>query len=155
MDFIDIMKEAALGAVGAAKPTQICFGTVTGVSPLEITVDNALTLPADCLILTRMVTEHTIDMTVDHMTENSLDMDMTHRHSYSGETDTGGEPPHTHSYLGETDNALGVNLNHTHAYKGRKTFLVHAGLVMGEKVLLLRVQGGQKYVVWDRIGVST
>lgn len=29
---------------------------------------------------------------------------------------------------------------------------VHNGLKVGEQVILLRQQGGQRYIVWDRIG---
>ncbi|WP_216629073.1 DUF2577 domain-containing protein [Cytobacillus massiliigabonensis] len=39
---------------------------------------------------------------------------------------------------------------HAHPYTGRKKFIIHNGLVMGDKVKLLRVQGGQKYVVFDK-----
>ncbi|WMM26997.1 DUF2577 domain-containing protein [Tissierella sp. MB52-C2] len=41
--------------------------------------------------------------------------------------------------------------SHIHKYKGKKKYKVLKGLKVGEKVLLLRVQGGQKYIVWDRL----
>ena len=41
--------------------------------------------------------------------------------------------------------------SHMHKYKGQKKYKVLEGLKVGEKVLLLRVQGGQKYIVWDRL----
>lgn len=34
---------------------------------------------------------------------------------------------------------------------GSETVSVHNGLRVGEQVVLLRQQGGQKYIVWDRI----
>ncbi|OOM82336.1 hypothetical protein CLPUN_03050 [Clostridium puniceum] len=40
---------------------------------------------------------------------------------------------------------------HTHGYKGRKIFRVNNALIQGEKVMLIRVQGGQKYVVYDKV----
>lgn len=39
---------------------------------------------------------------------------------------------------------------HTHEYKGRKKFIVHNALKMGDKVMLVKMQGGQKYIVWDK-----
>lgn len=30
---------------------------------------------------------------------------------------------------------------------------IHNGLVVGEKVILLRQQEGQKFIVWDRVGI--
>lgn len=40
---------------------------------------------------------------------------------------------------------------HSHEYKGKKSFKVHLGLKEGEAVILLRIQGGQKYIVLDRV----
>jgi hypothetical protein len=40
---------------------------------------------------------------------------------------------------------------HTHAYAGKKAFTVHNSLKAGENVMLIRQQGGQKYVVLDRL----
>lgn len=40
---------------------------------------------------------------------------------------------------------------HIHEYKGTKKHIHKKGLKAGEKVLLLRVQGGQKYIVLDRL----
>lgn len=42
--------------------------------------------------------------------------------------------------------------SHNHAIIGRKSITVHNGLVVGDEVILIRQQGGQKYVVVDRIG---
>lgn len=47
----------------------------------------------------------------------------------------------------ETDEAEG----HRHAYKGKKEFTVLMGLAPGEKVALLRAQGGQQYYILDRV----
>lgn len=41
---------------------------------------------------------------------------------------------------------------HTHKITGQKKITVHNGLVDGEKVILIRQQEGQKFIVWDRIG---
>ena len=41
--------------------------------------------------------------------------------------------------------------SHIHKYKGKKKFFVHLALKVGEKVLVLRVQNGQKFVIIDRL----
>ncbi len=41
--------------------------------------------------------------------------------------------------------------SHLHAVKGKKTITIHQGLKVGESVLLLVKQGGQKYIVLDRV----
>ncbi len=121
--FLNVIKKAALEATEASNPATIEFGTVTSVSPLKIQIDQKLTLTSAQLILTRNVTDYYVDMTVDHLTEK--------RAGGSGE------------------NAFS---SHDHEYKGRKTFLVHKSLQVGEEVVLVRMQGGQKFVVFDRLG---
>lgn len=39
---------------------------------------------------------------------------------------------------------------HTHEYKGKKKFTVHNALKLGDKVMLIKMQGGQKYIVLDK-----
>lgn len=41
--------------------------------------------------------------------------------------------------------------SHAHKYAGNKKFVVHLGLKAGEKVILLRCDGGQKFIVLDRL----
>lgn len=40
--------------------------------------------------------------------------------------------------------------SHTHEYKGKKKFVVHNGLQLGDGVMLVKMQGGQKYIVLDK-----
>ena len=106
-----------MDAIEANKPTNVLFGTVINTSPLQISIDQKMILDGNSLLLTNAVKDHTVEMTVDHSTENTT---------------------------------VG-NSSHNHAYKGRKQFTVHNGLVVGEKAILLRMQGGQKFIVWDRL----
>ena len=77
-------------------------------------------------ILTNAVRDYTVYMTVDHQTENTA----------------GGS--------GDASFA-----SHKHAYKGKKAFKVHLGLKAGEQVLLLRTDGGQKFIIIDRVEAPT
>lgn len=143
---VDVVKRAALEAVEASKPVNVLFGTVVSVSPLKIDVEQKMTLGEKQLILTRNVTDYDVSMTIDHQTESAL---TTHTHSYSGNVDSGGPGPHAHSYTGETDP---TDLSHVHKYKGTKVFRIHNALKIGERVVLIRVQGGKKFLVIDRLG---
>ncbi len=124
------VKKAAVEAVRAENPMGVCHGTVTGLSPLEITTDQKLILGEKQLILTNAVRDYTVEMTVDHVTEV-----ISHGHSVT-DTYTGG--------------GTAQPVEHSHPYKGRKSFRVHLGLKMGEKVILVRCDGGQQFVVLDR-----
>lgn len=124
------VKKAAVEAVRAENPMGVCHGTVTGISPLEITTDQKLILGEKQLILTNAVRDYTVEMTVDHVTEV-----ISHGHSVT-DTYTGG--------------GTAQPADHSHPYKGRKSFRVHLGLKMGEKVIMVRCDGGQQFVVLDR-----
>jgi len=125
-NLIELIKKAALDAVEASKPCVVMFGKVTSITPLKINVEQKLTLTEAQLILTRNVTDFTTAVTVNHNTE-------------------------TYYYTGVYPNQSQVDVGHKHAVAGKKTITVHNGLVVGDMVLLLRVQGGQQYIVWDRL----
>lgn len=129
-ELVRAVKQAAIDAVKADGPMGVCFGTVTAASPLEITTDQKLVLKEAQLILTNAVRDYTVEMTVDHVTEV-----ISHGHQVV-DTYTGG--------------GSATPVDHSHPYKGRKSFQVHLGLKAGEKVTMLRCDGGQKYIVLDR-----
>ena len=132
---VETMKRAGAGAVGAGKPVTVAFGTVVSAAPLKIDVEQKLTLEAGQLILTRNVTDYFIDAAVSHKTEDETE----HTHAIY-DTYTGG---------GSSDPT-----SHSHEYKGDKRFKVLNALRETEIVLLLRMQGGQKYIVLDRLEAS-
>lgn len=128
----DSIKTIALNALEASKPSGIFFGTVTSVSPLKIQVEQKMTLGIEFLVLSSLVQDFTVSMTVDHQTEAETEHTHAVHDTYSG----GGSSDPT---------------DHLHEYKGTKSFRVHLGLKAGEKVILLRVQGGQQFIVLDRV----
>jgi len=122
--FLGNIKRAAVEAVDAGKPAALVFGKVTSTSPLKIQVDQKLELAPWQLILTNAVRDYTVQMTVDHNTEKT-----------SGGSGTS------------------VFASHSHAYKGKKIYRVHNALKTGEKVIMLRVDGGQRFIILDRVEV--
>lgn len=102
------IKKAAIQAVQAEKPVDICFGKVTSKEPLKILVDQKMILGRAQLVLTRNVTDFSVETTADGLTD------------------------------GENEKI--------------KKVTAHNGLVVGDEVILIRQQGGQKYIVVDRTG---
>ena len=129
---VEVIKQAALDAVNAAKPTTVAFGKVISADPLKIEVDQKMILEEPQLILTRNVTDYKVEMTVEHETEP--------------------ETEHTHeikdTYTGEGES---LPTDHLHGYKGRKEFTVHNALVVDDEVIMIQVSGGQKFIVLDRL----
>lgn len=129
-DMVAVIQRVATQAVEASGPAGLYMGTVLSVSPLTVQLDQKMTVTAEFLMLSTLVQEFNVDMTVDHWTEDT-------------------NPPTTHSHPDAGVNSF--DATHKHAYKGRKTFLVHLGLQAGERVFLIREQGGQRYLILDRI----
>lgn len=124
-EMIAAMKRAATEAVNAGKPFAMTLGTVAKTAPLTIQVDQKLTLGPAQLLLTNAVRDYSVFMT-------------TLPEYHETEEESGG--------LGDAAFAA-----HKHRYQGGKKWRVHLGLKTGEQVLLLRIQGGQKYIVLDRV----
>ncbi|MNW46028.1 hypothetical protein D3C74_233060 [compost metagenome] len=104
----DKIKQLGANAVHAGNPVAVMFGTVTGINPLEVNVDQRFTLDEDFLVITESLVRYEVDL----------------KHRHNGAT---------------MDDALVDKV------------VIREGLKVGDSVLLLRMQGGQKYVVWDKV----
>lgn len=138
---VKAMKRAALEAVEASKPVNVYFGQVVSASPLQINVEQKMILGKAQLILSRNVTDFKTMVTVQWETEKE---EKTHTHKVEG---SDGE--------GDSINITSKtqNVKHTHEIVGQKEITIHNALEVGDEVILIRQQEGQKYVVIDRIGV--
>lgn len=121
---LKIIKQAAVEAVEAGAPVNICVGKVTSENPLKIMINQKMILTKMQLILTKNVTDHEIEVSIGWETKQAL----------IGSTGAGGN-----------------DLSHTHAIDGKKKIKVLNHLREGEKVLMIRQQGGQKFIVIDRV----
>jgi len=127
-DFLDIFNMTTERLLAQKMLTEVEFGRVTSVKPLVITLDSKVPLSAAFLTLTNAVKDHAVDITVSWQTE-----DDTHQHGNGNN----GSPT--------------AEVTHAHKIKGRKRIIVHNGLTLGERVILLRKRGGQDYIVLDRV----
>lgn len=119
---LSIIKDIVHASMDASELADVMIGEVTSTVPLEITLESKLPIPADCIVLTKNTCEWSVDMTVSHRTEDA-----------SGGSGDAAYAPHHHGYV------------------GRKTYLVHNGLALGDKVIMLRESGGQRYIALDRV----
>ena len=74
------------------------------------------------LVLARDVTDYEVDIEVKHLTEKRA----------------GGSGAAAYE-------------SHDHEYKGRKKIKIYNALIVGDWVVLGRIQGGKRFVVLDRI----
>ncbi len=126
-ELVETLKRAAVEAMEAKKPVNVHFGEVVSAAPLKINVEQKMVLGEKQLILSRNVTNFKTSITGGNIKN----------YYYTGSTTDSGTAP--------------VSPSHVHAV-GKIEVTVHNGLVVGDEVILIRQQEGQKFIVLDRIG---
>ena len=119
---IEIMKRASMDAMDNAQMCDLRYGNVISTSPLRVQVTTQFIIPQSLLVVPEHLTDHEVSVTVNWNTE-----------SESGGSD------------------MAAFASHNHGVSGKKTMTVHGALKVGDKVALLRKQGGQSYFILDRI----
>lgn len=141
----------------ASQLTALKTGTVTAVDPLEITIDTSMqALKASVLLLTEAVVEKKIPV----LTHKHYIQTLSHTHTAPGGA-TG--QALTGSYLGE-DSLVSEGFNATLqdqnivCWEHGKELPIEDGFIilnrkleMGDKVLLLRVEAGKRFIVLSRV----
>ena len=125
-DLLKAIRKAAAEAVEAGKPTAVTYGRITSVEPLMVEVDQKIQLGEKQLSFGEGMQEYETEVEVE-IEEMELDLDL----QIDG---------------GETVKALAKGSG-TVKGKGK----IKRCLDAGEEVILVRVQGGQKYVVYDKV----
>lgn len=111
--------------------TDLLFGEVTSVSPLKIWIDNRFEVDEQFLILSALVKE-----TIIHIPTAKTSM---HSHIIPEHTtDSGGADSHTHTVPEMT------------TYSSLPSITLWRGLIIGDKVRLLRMNNGQMYYIIER-----
>ena len=134
MGLADTIKKVAEGTQNASAPTVFMFGNVTKTSPLTIRVDNRFDISGDAIIV---------------MKEFKVGFYPTHYH-----TGVKGSPTTAEKSGGSGDASFA---SHSHVLKNNYqtntdgTSEYYYGLAVGEKVVLLRNQGGQSFLVLGRV----
>lgn len=139
------MKMLTTSLLESMQMADIFFGTVTKESPLEISIDQQFILTEEFLVLSNMVKDHPVDLTVSFQTENDKFLIKDHTHPYE-DTQPNGQP-----VTKSTQTTPDLDVTHKHEIKHKIKVIQHYGLKNGEKVILLRMQGGQRYLVLDRV----
>ena len=138
MELLDVLQQISQANNRAMQPTDLVVGTVTSVKPLEITTDNqAAPLRASVLYLTAAVVEKKVT-TFAHShntTHNHVVTDATIQPAGQCSTELTGITCYENGQALPNDGFITLN----------------RGLEVGDKVLMLRVQHGQKYVVLSRV----
>lgn len=130
-ELLNTIKEAAMGAVDASDPADVCFGTVTSSSPLKVKVEQKFVIDKANLIVPQHLTSYTVGVTISWDTENET---YNHKHTVDGTESS--QDSHTHK----------------HSITGTKQMTINNALKTGDEVILIKQKGGQKYLIIDRVG---
>ena len=98
---------------------------------IAIKINEKLTLDSSMLVLTSAVQDHNIEISTNITTDTTPNNFLNHTHG------------------GEGDSS--VSLPHTHKITGKHCITIHNALEVGDIVLLMRMQGGNSFVVLDAV----
>lgn len=132
MELLEVIQEVALRTQEASQPTQFQIGKVTATNPLKLSIHPAMPeIEQSMLYLTEGVVEKKIPI-------------VTHSHTIS-DTYTGGGSCSTelsHIICQEHGQELPIEDGY---------LILNRGLQVGDKVLLLQVEGGQRFLILSRL----
>ncbi len=127
-DFLSIIKRASLEAVENEKPLGVVFGKVLTAEPLTVFVEQRFKIDERRIILSKFVTDFETEISFD---DASIKYTVT---SFNME---------------EGEESLPYKLSDK--VKVRRKATVYNSLKEGDNVLLLRLKGGQSFVVLCKI----
>ena len=136
----EMLKKITKNTVDGTKPSDVLFGTVISEKPLRIDVDQRFILEENQLILTNAVRDYDIKLTTKGDDGEAICCTAVADAHYTGSATLTSGSPNPPDFA-----------THTHAYSGDKWFKVNLALKTGEKVILLRCAGAQRYVILDRV----
>lgn len=144
MELLDALHQIAQQSQGASQPTDMRVGTVVSVSPLEISINGMMApLKAPVLILTESVIEKKFT-SLAHSHETTHTHELTDLYNDQGVCQPAGN--------------CSTELSGVQGYIDGKAVpseggfvIIQPGLKAGDKVLLLRVQNGQKFIVLSKV----
>lgn len=127
-EIIKIIKTAGVDAVECQKNSAVLLGTVQSIAPLTIFIDQKTILDEDELILTRNVTDYKTQVSFDNPSVKQVystwDMEETRQSTFQ-------------------KISFNEKINHD--------VTIYNGLKPNDKVFIMRMQGGQRFVVVDKV----
>lgn len=137
MSLLDLIKTTAMAAFQASNPVNIVVGEVIESKPLKIEVHSKLILTDEFLLV------------AEHLTRHERIVSITYEYAQNFSSSRMGDALKQASSSRKNIRESEPNPYEKYDMKYAK-FIFEDGLKIGDKVVLHRVQGGQKYFVSDR-----
>lgn len=154
MTLLDMLLQISDQSQSASQPTDLEFGTVTSIDPLEITRDaQQAPLSMSVLVLTSAVMERKIPILQHRHTISTL----SHNHSGQVPNDLTGSYLNNYSLVSTGFDAT-LQTGNIICYENNEEIpivdgyiILNPALAVGDRVVLMKVQHGQKFVVLSRV----
>lgn len=143
---VNLIKEICKGVFDAQKPSTYFYGTVTSVSPLKVQLASNLILTDKFLKVPQSLTDYTLEVSMNWNTE-STNIDHTHDVDYTDKYTSSGDIENKSSVT----KRMNSNIIHSHNVFGTKEITIHNSLKIGDKVYLAMCQGGQDFIIIDKV----
>lgn len=169
-NLLQIIQGISVKSVAATNPASLAYGEVTQADPLEIRItENLLTIGGSTIILTESVVEK--KLTIQKHTHKIGSSLAGHGHPFSGSfSGTILETPASGNVAGNVSSSNDINSNTTivdtvlecvcsefgedlpvESDDDKIVITLNRGLEKGDGVIMLRLMGGQQFLVLSRI----
>lgn len=163
-NLLQTIQSIAINAVAASNPASLCYGVVTSAKPLKIRLDEStLEISDAAVMLTESVVERKI--TIDKHNHTIGSALVSHQHMYvnaagAPTATTATTPPSLKAKDTVDDTVLSAHFSEfgqdltdkqVEADSDKVTITMTRALAKDDKVLMLRLMGGQKFVVLSRL----
>lgn len=128
-DLVKAMQGVAVNAVENSKPVNILFGTVQSVSPIKVFIEQKLVLGQKQLIIPENMTDYKTKISFDNPSVKQIFTTFNMQESSES----------TPSKMSFKQPSV------------KHEVTVYNALRAGDKVILFRMSGGQKYLILDRV----
>lgn len=161
-NLLTVIQNIAVNAVQSTIPVQYCYGTVTKENPITIRLnDGTIEISGESILLTESVIEKKI--TIQKHTHEIGTVLSGHKHPFqyteqgavvpsttSGSLDITSKTTVIDTVLSAVCTEHGKDLP-TDSNQDRIVITINRALDNGDKVLMMRVSSGQKFIVLSRI----
>lgn len=163
-NLLTTIQSIAVNAVNSTSPTVFCYGTVTNADPLKIRLsDSTIEISGNSIILTEPVVEKKI--TIKKHTHKIGSTIASHTHMLDGECTQSGKVTGTALATKDFDSdteivdtvldaqctEFGKKLSIEKDDDDEIIFIINEALKKNDKVVMLRVSSGQRFIVLSRI----
>ena len=147
---IEVIRNIIDEQMNAYGLTDLAIGTVVSISPLKIKLTDRITLNENQILLTEFILEKSLKLIHKHGVEDVKISKYRHTHKVEGAT------------MKEQEHLHGIDLNtkpDVHSHNAEITIkdnlgakiIIQEGLKNGDKVIMMRTEQGQKYVVLSKL----